>query len=69
MRYLLTASIAAVLLFFFSFPIAMILYGGGAGAIGGLTLIGVLIALQLPFFLVAKRLGIIPTVDRDDRGG
>ena len=65
MRHLQTALIATVLLFFFSFPISMILYGGGAGAIGGFAILGMLIIVQLPFFLVAKRMGIIPTVDRD----
>ncbi len=57
--------ITLVLLGFFSVPIGMILYGGGATAIGGFALIGTLIVLQLPAYLLMKRLGWIPKVDRE----
>ena len=63
---MMTALITAVLLGFFGVPIGLILYGGGAGAIGGLAIIATLIVLQLPMFLLLKRMGWIPKIDRDD---
>ena len=63
---MLTVSIVAILLAFLSVPIGGILYGGGAGAIGGLAIIATLIILQLPMFLLLKRMGWIPKIDRDD---
>ncbi len=63
---MLTASVAGILLAFFSVPIGLILYGGGAAAIGGLAIIATLIILQLPMFLLLKRMGWIPKIDRDD---
>jgi hypothetical protein len=65
-RRILTISIAAVLSAFIAVPIGLNLYGGGAAAFGGLAIIASLITLQLPVFLVLKRLGWIPKVDRDD---
>lgn len=63
---LLTVSIVTFLLGLFAFPIGMILYGGGAGALGGLIIIATLIVFQLPMFLLLKRAGWIPKVDRDE---
>lgn len=67
-RRLLTFSIATVLLAFFSVPLGFIFYGAGAAAIGGWAIMGALIALQFPLFLVLKRMGALSPVDQDDRG-
>jgi hypothetical protein len=56
--------IAAFLILLFSVPLGMILYGGGAAALGGLAIIGALIVCQLPMFLLLKWCGWIPPVDR-----
>jgi hypothetical protein len=66
-RRVLTFAIITVLLAFFSVPIAFVLYGGAAAAIGGLVLIGMLIVCQLPVFMLLKRCGVLPSVDRNDR--
>lgn len=60
---LLSALITTVLLFFFAVPLGFMLYGA-ASAISGLMLIGGLIVLQCPAFILIKRLGI-PTVNRE----
>ncbi len=67
-RRILTFAIVAVLLAFFSVPIAIILYGGAAAAISGLLVIGALIVLQVPAFMLLKRFGALPPVDRNDDG-
>ena len=64
-RRVLTFAITGVLLAFFSVPIAIILYGGAAAALGGLIVIGMLIACQLPAFMLLKRFNALPPVDRD----
>ncbi|MFC1758708.1 hypothetical protein ACFL2H_08060 [Planctomycetota bacterium] len=65
-RRVLLIAITAVLLMFFSVPIAIIFYGGAAGGIGGLVVIGLLIVCQLPVFMLLKWLGALPEVDRRD---
>lgn len=62
-RRVLTAAITSVVLAFFGVPLASIRYGGAAGAIGGMMILGVLMVLQLPAFLLLKRLGALPTVE------
>ena len=66
---LLTILISSLLIGFFSFPLGMILYGGGATALGGASIIGGLIVLQLPGFLLFQKLGWLPKVKRDDSTG
>ena len=60
-RRVLTLAIVAVLLTFFSVPIAFILYGA-CSALNGLIVIGVLIVVQLPVFMIVKWLGALPPV-------
>jgi hypothetical protein len=45
----------------------MILYGGGAAAIGGVAVIATLIALQLAMFILLKRMGWIPKIDHQSK--
>ena len=66
-RRSLIFAIATILLFFFSVPIAFIMYGGAGGALGGLAIIGCLILLQLPVFMLLKRVGALPSRHRDDQ--
>lgn len=48
-------------------PIAFIAYGGVVAAIGGLVVIGALIILQFPAFVLLKRFGVLPlATDEDD---
>ena len=56
----LTLSIVSVLFLFFSFPIALVFYGGGGAAIFGMIMIGVLVAIQLPTFMFLKWLDVLP---------
>lgn len=63
-RRLVTIAIGAILLFFFSIPIGFILYGGAATALGGIGVWGLLVVLQIPTFLLFKKMGWIPPVDR-----
>lgn len=65
-RYLHRVSIAAVLLFFFAVPLGFIFYGGAAAAIGGLLIIAILIAIQLPAFVILRRIGLLPSSKRDE---
>jgi len=65
-RRILTFAIVAVLMAIFSVPIAIILYGGAGAAIGGLIVIGALIVIQLPAFMLLRRLGVLPSIDRND---
>ena len=55
-RRLLIIAIAVVLLSLLAVPLGVILYGASA-AIAGLFVIGVLIVLQLPVFLLLRRWG------------
>ena len=65
-RRVLVVAIVVVLLAFFSVPIAIILYGGAAMAMGGLIMIGLLILCELPAFILLKKLGLLPVADRND---
>ena len=65
-RYLHRMSIAAVLLFFFAVPLGFIFYGGAAAVISGLSIIAVLIAIQLPAFIILRRMGLLPSSKRDE---
>ncbi len=67
-RYLHRATISAVLLFFFAVPLGFILYGGAAAAIGGLVIIAILIAIQLPAFIIARRMGLLPSSKQEEDG-
>ena len=51
-----TVTIVAALLFFFALPISILMLGAGAAAISGIILIGSLILLQLPIYLLLERL-------------
>ena len=57
-RNLLTTLLAAVILAFFSVPIGIILYGGGAAAIGGMAIIGTLILLSASRVSTAEAMGL-----------
>ena len=64
-RPVLTISIAAVLIAFFSVPIAFIIYGGVGALLFGLAIVGGMIFLQLPLFIVLKRWNVLPTSQRE----
>ncbi len=49
----------------FSFP-AMLLISSTAGVIGGLAIICGFVVLQLPIFVLFKKAGWLPNVDRKD---
>ena len=61
-RHLIRATIAAVLLFFFAVPLAFVFMAAG-GALGGVAIVGGLILLQLPVFLLLKYAGLLPSAD------
>lgn len=63
-RHALTFSIVAVLIAFFSAPIAFIIYGGGGALLFGLAIVGGMIFLQLPLFMILKRWNVLPTLQR-----
>jgi hypothetical protein len=54
--WLVTFGVTAVLLFFFSFPLIFILYGGAGGVIGGAILLAPLIAVQYLVLVLFRRL-------------
>ena len=54
--WLVTGGVTAVLLFFFSFPLIFILYGGAAGVIGGAIMLAPIIAVQYLFLMLFRRL-------------
>ncbi|MCE9545711.1 MAG: hypothetical protein K8T25_09375 [Planctomycetia bacterium] len=60
-RRLLTIAIATVLLAFMSVPIAFIIYGGVGVLTVGVLLVGGLMLLQLPLFLLLKRMNVLPS--------
>lgn len=64
-KSLLTFSIAVVLMGFFAVPIGFLIYGAAGSAAGGFLLIGLLMVLQLPGFLLLKKLGFLAA--RPDR--
>ena len=51
----ITIGIGAVLLFFFSAPLAFILYGGAGGAIGGALILSPFIAVNYLIFRGLRR--------------
>jgi hypothetical protein len=51
--------IAGALLFFFSIPLFFIAYAAAGGLAGGLAIIGLLILLQAPGYLMLKWSGIL----------
>lgn len=57
---LLTLAITAFLLFAFSVPIAFICYAAAGGLVGGLAIIGLIALLQLPVYLLLKKLDLMP---------
>ena len=63
---LLVISIAAVLLMFFSVPLGFMVYGGAGFVLFSLVILGALILLQLPVFLLLRRLGALSPSDRID---
>ncbi len=62
----LTLAIVVVLLAFFSVPMGIMLYGGGAAAIGGFVMLGVLIVLQFPVYKLFRRLRVLSPASRND---
>lgn len=56
MKRSLPIIITAVLAFFFTVPLALLLYGGLAGALGGLAVIGLCCAFQWPLFAILMKL-------------
>lgn len=57
-----------MLLAFACVPLLFILYGGADGAIGGAVVVGALIAVQYPIYLVLRRICPAPE-DRDGQDG
>lgn len=54
--WLVTFGVAAVLLFFFSVPLAFILYGGAGGVVGGAFILAPIILTQYLFLALFRRL-------------
>ncbi|MBI1347451.1 hypothetical protein GC163_14325 [bacterium] len=63
-KLLLTLAISAVLIFFLCVPIGFLIYGGGAAAFGGMLILGLLILIQLPVFIVFNKFGWLPTLSK-----
>lgn len=63
-RRVLTVCVSGLLLSFLSVPLLGVLYGGAA-AISGLVVIGTLSILQIPIYVLLKKLGALPTGDRN----
>lgn len=63
-RRLIAIAIGATLLFFYNVPIGFVLYAGAATALRGIGILGFLIVLQLPAFLLFKKMGWIPPVGK-----
>jgi len=59
-RWLITAAITIVLVAFAGVPLLFILYGGAGGVIGGAAIVGALIVVQYPIYLVLRRLWRAP---------
>ena len=53
---LVTFGVAAVLLMFFSVPLAFILYGGAGGVVGGAIVLAPIILVQYLFLRFFRRL-------------
>jgi hypothetical protein len=66
-KHLLATAIVAVLYFFLCVPIGFLFYGGGAAALGGMLILGCLILIQLPAFILFKRMGWLPSRDKRDK--
>ncbi len=56
------AAVGAVIACLFIVPGLFLLYGGLAGAIGGVSVICAFAVIQLPMFFILKRLQILPSV-------
>lgn len=56
---LLFGSIASVLFFFFSIPLCIIAYAAAGGLLSGLAIVGLLICLQAPGFMLLKWSGVL----------
>jgi len=65
-RRVLIIAVVLVLLFFCSMPILIVVYGGIAQALAGLTIIGLLALLQVPLLLLLKRFAPLPVDVSDD---
>ena len=55
------AMIALVITGFFSVPALLLIYGAIAAVIAGVSLIGTFTLVQIPIFLLLKRLNVLPT--------
>lgn len=60
-RYSLTSLIVGVLLVFASFPLMLIAYAAAGGLIGGMLILGSLMILQAPGFLLLHWAGALPS--------
>ena len=56
------AAVGSVILCLFIVPGLFLLYGGLAGAIGGVAVICAFAVIQLPLFVVLRRFRIMPSV-------
>ena len=54
--WLVTFGVTAVLLFFFSVPLAFILYGGAGGVIGGAIILAPFMLVQYLILILFRRL-------------
>ena len=65
--FVVTFGIVAFVLCFASVPLFFLMFGCGAAALGGIFLLGLLIAIQAPIFLLLR--AYLPKENRTEKNG